>query len=233
MATVYKNIKMCLNSARDSKGVAIDFSPYDANWWVNDNEVTTSIGLIMINKTINAIHGVVGLVIIAPIVFEGTITIRVRSGGPVGEIIDNFVINLTVSAECITEELTCCKGVNIRWLSVAGGIKEWPFPGVREFDIRNGDALSFKNDLLETAYSERKDVYQGKSASSGDITKAQYDFITELRSAIQAWEYDQDTEIATPIKIDNDSFIMYPSNAKFYEMSFRYIMSAEARIQTQ
>lgn len=107
------------------------------------------------------------------------------------------------------------------------------FPGVREFEVRAGDAPTFKNSALQIQYSERKDIYLGKSVNTTRISREQYEYVVGLKTAIQAWEWDADTETATPILIDNESFLTFKTNSKFFELSAKYIVAAESIIQTQ
>lgn len=151
----------------------------------------------------------------------------------------SFMLQFLVAEDCATEIESCCdeNTTQIRWLGREGGIKQWNFPGIREFDIQVGDANTFKNADFQKSYSQRKDIYSGKRITTGDITKSQVDFLDELKYCIQAWEWtDEDTPgtfYAIPILIDNGSFRKYDSKQKFFDVSVQYVLSSEIITQTQ
>lgn len=145
----------------------------------------------------------------------------------------NFILEFDLTDICTTEiDTTCCAdSVTIRWIGREGGIKSWSFPGVREFDVKVGDANTYIDGNRRMNYSERKGIYYGRSVSTGNISRANVDFLDELRYSIQAWE-EEDGEV-TPILLDNDSFFKYKTRDKLFDLTFRYIVSEEVQIQTQ
>lgn len=228
--TVYKNAQVCLGTYLN---VPLDFNYLSVNWWV---EVLTDPFPPQMNATLDIIHNYSAVsinTIPAGGIGARTLTIEVRDGDG-GTVLATYDIVIDVVAVCIEEIEACCdEAVYLRWLSPTGGIREWPFPGIREFEIRVGDALTFKNSNLQIQYSERKNIYSGKRVTSGNITRNVYDYLTSLKVAIQAWEYNPSTEVLTPILVDNESFPTYTSKQKFYEFAVNYIIAAESIIQTQ
>lgn len=224
----YKEITIC----EGERVINMDFSPYTNSWYVL--EVETPDFVTAFSDPFSG--GVYGYVINADEASAGDYLIRfsVFETSNRGPAIGKFQIKIHVG-ECVTPQVTCCKPgtVYIRWLSRTGGINEWPFPGVREYELRMDDGKMFKNYDLILQDSEIPNVYYGKNITSGDITKEQYDFVSELRYAIQAWEWNSETQTATPIRLDRGSFSAYKSNSKFYEIAARYVLAREIIVQTQ
>jgi len=135
--------------------------------------------------------------------------------------------------ECVTEvNTTCCdEAITLRWLGREGGIKQWNFPGVREYNIEVGDANTFKNGSRQMQYSERKNIYTGKRITTKNIDRDYVDFLDELRYSIQVWEVDGTNVI--PVVLVNDSFNKYKSTDKFFDISISYTIATEIIMQTQ
>ena len=229
MATQIKNYLIC-------EGIDelhyFDLSPFYANWWA---EVVGSLptGIDSLQDADTA--SVVGFSVDYSTLATGinTVTIEGFEQTSAGDSIGQFTLVFEKAATCSSEQtVTCCGGaINLRWLGREGAIKEWVFPGVREYDVRIGDANTFKNSDYQLQYSERKDIYTGKSISTGNISKAQADFLDELRYSIQVWEWDGTT--ATPIVVNNDSFFKYRSKDKLYDITIRYVVAEQIQVQTQ
>jgi len=168
-------------------------------------------------------------------IYEIVIAATELGGGDVTE----FMLKFQLATDCAAEIATCCdeSAVGIRWLGREGGIKQWNFSGVKTFDVEVGDANTFKNSDMQLQYSQRKDIYNGKLVTTGNITKAQADFLDEVKYAIQVWEWtDSDTPgtfYAIPITVNNDSFTKYKSRDKLFDVSLKYVISQEVIIQTQ
>jgi len=203
-----------------------DFSPYYSPGWVCESvtaaptgftEVTDFSGNLIGYTVIGAAAGVHEIIIQA---------------GNFGGSYTEYLLEFTFQSSCGTEQdIECCSdSVTLKWLGVEGAIKQWVFPGVREFEIKTGDANTFKNSSKQIQYSERKDIYTGKRISIGNVTQDQLDFISECKYAIQVWEFDG-TDY-TPILVNNDSFFKYKTTDKFFDVSIQYILSDEIQVQT-
>jgi hypothetical protein len=162
----------------------------------------------------------------------GNYEIIVRAGN-FGGTYTEYLLEFEFTGDCAAEQqIDCCDdNVTIKWLGVEGAIKQWSFPGVRNFKYNLGDANTFKNANRQLQYSERKNIYAGKRVSTAFIELEQREFLEELSYCIQAWEYDGTTH--TPIAIANDSFPEYSSKDKFFELSVQYVFAAEKIVQTQ
>lgn len=229
MATLYKSIYLC--SGTSPFQVNLDLSPFFLDWWVD----TTSKPVWVSEYQDSVSASTVAYAMPSSGVAAGTYRIEFdafeddASGTKIGD----FYIEIIIPATCDALQDVCCSNdaVTLRWLNREGGISQWTFAGVRTFEMTLGDGNTFKNRDLEIFYSERKDVFNGKTVNTRQITKAQSDFLDELKYAVQAWEWDGET--ATPILLSNDSFIKYKSNTKIYEVSIKYLLAQQVIIQTQ
>lgn len=228
MATLIKDIILC-QSSPNIQYFFFDLSPYYANWYATAGTLPTGV-----NKAQDSLTGSVVALIVNYSTFSGTktVTITGKKDSSSGDTFGTFTIKITKTS-CATEQGICCNddAQVIRWLCREGGIKSFTFNGVREFDVKVGDALQFINSNSQAQYSQRKRIYNGKRLTTGDITKEQSDYLDELKYSIQAWEWDGTT--ATPILLNNDSFTKYKSTDKFFDVSIQYIVSKEINVQTQ
>lgn len=228
MATQIKNILLC---PAGNATYYFDLSPWFADWWAEvEGSLPTGIAVSQ-----DAVSGsAVGFIVTYGSLDTGTHTVTIKGyeDNAGGAELGLFTLTFTKGV-CATEQEVCCgdDGMVIRWLGREGGIKQWPFPGVRDFDMRVGDAITFKNQNNQAQYAERKNIYTGKRLTTGDITQEQSDFLDELKYAIQVWEWDGET--ATPILLNNESFNKYGSRQKFFDVSISYIVSEAIQIQTQ
>lgn len=227
MATQLKNIQICdiPHHAGYTESYYFDLSPYWVNWFA------TVVGSLPVGITAitNYIGSVIGFTVDENLV-DGITTVTITATKDTGGTLGNFDINF-IKGVCVTEQEVCCeKGTFIRWLSIEGGIMQWVFSGVREFEFRVGDANTFKNTNNQIQYSQRKNIYLGSRVTSGDITQDQYLYISFAKLSIQAWSYDGGI---SPILIDNDSFKFFKTTDKFFDCSIQYIDATEQITQTQ
>lgn len=204
-----------------------DLSPYFAPGWTCEAVDAAPANFF---ELLDAQGNLYGYTVLGAVAGVYEITIQAAN---LGGTYTQFLLEFTLQSSCAEEqEIECCDdNVELRWLGREGGIKQWSFPGVREFDIKIGDANTFKNNNRQIQYSERKDVYSGKRISTGSITKEQADFLDEVKYSIQVWENVDDEWI--PILVNNDSFFKYKSTEKFYDISIQYIKAEEIIVQSQ
>lgn len=208
-----------------------DLSPYYANWYaVVSDSLPTGIDALQDSYTGSVVGFSVDYSALAN--GENEVLIEGFKDTEDGESIGEFSLIFDKS-ECATEIQTCCSEdtINIVWLGREGAIKLWYFSGVREYDVKVGDAGTFKNNDYQLQYSSRNNIYKGRSASTGNISKTEADYLDELRYAIQAWSV-IDGEVK-PILVDNDSFFKYKSKDKLFDIKVRYIIAEQVLIQTQ
>jgi len=229
MATEIKNVLVC----DSDQSIYFDLSPFYFSWWA---EVSGSLpaGVTELQDAITL--STVGFFIDYSALASGinTVTIEGFEQDASGDSLGLFTLVFEKSS-CTTEVEVCCATdyVSLAWLSLEGGIKQWVFPGVREFNVKVGDANTFKNSSYQVQYSERKNVFNAKRVSSDFITQEQVDYLDDLRYTIQAWELNEDASVVTPILLDNESFRKYGSREKFFDVSIQYSIAQQVMVQTQ
>jgi len=229
MATVAKNIIVCYDVISHPLNYYFNFDPYVVGWTATYINGPLPTGITAID---NEITGYTLGLSIDDNLTTGTFTVNLVVFNP-DETIYGYFDYVITRGECITEMDVCCgdgSGAVIRWLGVNGSVRQWTFPGVREFEVRVGDANTFKNTSRDLFYSERKNIYIGKRVSTGSITQAQMEYMAELRYSIQAWEWNNAWE---PIVVNNDSFPLSKSKQKFFDEFVSYVVAREVRVQTQ
>ena len=228
MATTLKNILICdvPHHAGFTESYYFTLDPYWHNWFALVSG-SVPIGLTAITNPLNGC--VIGFTV-DELLVSGFTSVSIIGYKDTGESLGTFAFNF-IKGVCVSEIDTCCEnGQTLRWLADNGGIMQWVFSGVREFEIRVGDALTFKNTSNQIQYSQRKDIYLAKRITSGDITLEQNIFIAQSKISIQAWEYDEGN---SPILIDNDSFKVYKTTDKFFDVSVQYIQADANGLQPQ
>lgn len=227
MATTIKNIMVC--DVPHHAGFTESYYFTLENYWVNWLAFVVGGLPVGITAITNSLGGVIGFTVDENLV-SGNTTVTIEGQTDVGGSLGNFDINFSKGI-CVSEIEVCCEdGETIKWLGREGGIMQWVFSGVREFEIRVGDALTFKNGNNQIQYSQRKGIHSGTRSTSGDVTQIQSIFIKGATLSIQAWQYSGENY---PILIDNDSFKLFKSTDKFFDVSVQYIGADEVQIQTQ
>lgn len=225
-----KDIIIC---AHKNETHYFDLSPYYANWYgVLVGSLPAGIEAAQDSIT----NSVIGFIVTYNSLATGSHTVTIEGFKDLedGESLGQFTLVFTKGA-CAHEEDACCgdsETATLLWLGREGGIKQWPFPGFREFRAEVGDALTFKNSNGQMQYSERKNIHAGYRLTTKSITQEQLLFISEIKVSIQAWAVGIAGEI-TPILLVNESFPLYNSKQKFYDVSASFIDATETIYQTQ
>jgi hypothetical protein len=221
-----KEILVCKGNGNNYEYVNIDFSPYWVNWFASVGALPS--GVIKLQDALTGSVVAFGYKYSALANGVTSITITVKKGTSSGDVVGQWVIKFNKTA-CADIQDICCDSdaLEIRWLSREGGIKSFKFNGVREFSYDVGDALRFKSFNSVAQYSQRKDIYKAKRLTTGDVSKTQLEYLSELKYSIQAWEG------TTPILLNNESFKEYGTKDKFFDVSISYILANEIKIQTQ
>lgn len=128
----------------------------------------------------------------------------------------------------------CCDNqTNIVWLNREGGYQNYIFSGLKTFEVKGGNAKTFKRDGI-VKYYEREDVYDGRVVTTSAITKAHVDYLDSLRYSIQAWEWDESDDSFREILVDVENFVKYTSRDNgIYDVAIRFIYADSIKIQTQ
>jgi hypothetical protein len=147
-----------------------------------------------------------------------------------------FTLNICVTP--VSELVDVCKAdvLNFAWLNEIGGFSSFAIESKylqgREFGADQTIVTSTR--VLKRI--EYKDVYDTFQLSGGVLSKNQLDLLQSLRSSIQAYLYNEDTQAwDIPIVIDRGSFNTYGNrfNQAETRFAFRFRLSQQVRIQTQ
>ena len=228
MATLAKSILICYDYIPSTQDYYFNFDPYVNGWTATYINGPLPSGITAITNPNNG--STIGLSVDDNL-GNGTVTINLVVFNTDDTVYDYFDYQIT-RGECIAELPICCgeDAAIIRWLGVNGAINQWTFPGVREFEIKLGDANTFKSIEKVQFYSDRKNIFHVKRVSSGLISRDDVGYLSELRYSIQCWEWLDGWQ---PIVVANDSFPLFKSRQKFFDVSITYNVAKELSIQTQ
>lgn len=127
----------------------------------------------------------------------------------------------------------CCDNqTNIVWLNQQGGYQNYIFTGIKTYQVRGGDAKTFKSNGI-TKYYQRENVYEGKIVTTSNIQASHVDYLDSLRYCIQAWEWNTDDDTFREILIDVEDFDKYKTRQKLHDVAIRFIYTDSIVIQTQ
>jgi len=154
---------------------------------------------------------------------------------------DSFVVVgsgkliITVNIPCsITNNICCEKSSTIAWMTREGGWRTFGFEGVKSFRVELGSGEQYTNKSLERRWSERNSYYDGLIVSTKAIDKAQSDLIESLKTSVQAYLFNEDTQaFDIAIKVQQGSYEKYRSNSKIIDERLTFIIAKEKVIQRQ
>lgn len=131
--------------------------------------------------------------------------------------------------------VNCCNNsINVGWFNRLGGWQNYPFSGVKTFEVEIDDTTTFKNFDRVKKYSEIKGVYTGEIVSTGNVPQSHADYLDSLRKSIQAFVYNEETYAwDLPILVDVGSYVKYTSRDKMFDIRVRFLYATEQIIQTQ
>lgn len=229
MAYTIKKILICYDVITHHNDYYLNFDPYVLGWTATYLNGPLPTGITAITNENNG--SLIGFSIYDTL-GNGTFNIDLVVFDTNDEVYGYFTYQIT-RGECIAEKAACCgtDSTIIRWLGLNGAVRQWTFSGVRELDIKVGEANTFKTLDRELQYSERKNIYIGKRATTGHISYDDVDYLAELRLAVQAWEWNYDKWDS--IVVANDSFSLKKARQKYFDESVSYVVSREIIVQTQ
>lgn len=162
----------------------------------------------------------------------GTYTYYFDSGGSpfnqdaclIIEVVDDLFTSLPTCSDSST--------VTLIWITREGGRASYIFDQRKDYSTTIGESKIFDNG------SEIKYIYRGKNFDTKNVYKTglsnnEVDLIESLRYSIQAWEYNNDTDVSTSIVLKSDSFAKYNTKNKLNEISLSYRIAAYKEIQNQ
>ena len=147
-----------------------------------------------------------------------------------------FTLNICVTP--VSELINVCKDdvLNIAWLNQLGGYSSFAIEGkyIAGRVFGNDQTIITSNNILKRV--EFLDVYETFEIRGGVLSKIQLDLLQSLRSSIQAYLFNQNTQAwDIPIVIDRSSFSTYGNkfNQAETRFAFSFKLSRLVKIQTQ
>lgn len=147
-----------------------------------------------------------------------------------------FTLNICIDP--ISELITVCPSdvLNFAWINQRGGFSSFAV----ECKYDNGREFGSDNTVVDATGTlkrvEFRDVYDTTEVRGGVLSKNQLDLLTSLRSSIQAFLFNLETQaFDIPVVIDRSSFRTYGNrfNQAETRFSFRFRRSKQVAIQTQ
>lgn len=120
----------------------------------------------------------------------------------------------------------------IVWITREGGRASYNFNQRKDYGGVLGQSQTFDNGGI-IKYLTRGKNFQTVTIYKTGISDDEVDLIESLRYSIQAWEYDPDTDISTPIVLDGDSYDKYSTKKKLSEVKLRYRIGQYKEVQSQ
>lgn len=162
----------------------------------------------------------------------GTYTYYFDSGGSpynqdaclIMEVVDSFVTSLTT---CNSDD-----AINIHWVTREGGRASYIFNQRKDYGINIGESKTFDNNG-SIKYISRGKYFDNRVVYKSGLTNTEVDLIESLRCCIQAWEWNPDTDVSTPVLFNSESFPKYNTKNKFNEVSLRYRIATYKEVQNQ
>lgn len=206
-----------------------DFSPYDVNWYaVLNSELPANMEVLEDAETGN----VVGVLVDTSTASLDGFNLSIYIGADSGEYVSDIVIRVNVLDSCETASDVCCTNAEqIVWINRDGGLQNFYFDGVREFNIDQRDDEEYIDSGNTSRYSTSGKVKDGRIFSTKNITKTELNALDSLNYSIQAWHLTGYKYL--PISIAKGGYTKYNSRDKRFNASIRFTYSTPINIQTQ
>jgi hypothetical protein len=207
-----------------------DFSPYDVNWYaVLDSELPTNMEVVEDAATGNAVGILIDTATASSL---NDVNFQINLGAFDVEYITDIVIRVNVLASCETASDVCCTNAEqIVWINRDGGLQNFYFDGVREFNIDQRDDEEYVDSGNTSRYSTSGKVKDGRIFSTKNITKTELNALDSLNYSIQAWHLSGYEYL--PISIAKGGYTKYNSRDRRFNASIRFTYSTPINIQTQ
>lgn len=162
----------------------------------------------------------------------GTFTYYFTEGGSPSIADYEFIIEVVDS---LTDSIETCSNSNTKcivWITREGGRASCNFNQRKDFGGIVGQSQTFDNGGA-IKYLTRGKVFSSVTVYKTGVTNTEIDLIESLRNSIQAWEYNSDTDVSTPILLDSDSYDKYSTKNKLSEIKLKYRIATYKQVQRQ
>lgn len=206
-----------------------DYSPYAVNAWAQIDGNAGWIDVLQDGDTNSAL----GIIIDAQgSAKTDTFTITILQDTSTGAEVAELTIKVNVLSACETASEVCCTNAEqIVWINRDGGLQNFYFDGVREFNIDQRDDEEYIDSGNTSRYSTSGKVKDGRIFSTKNITKTELNALDSLNYSIQAWHLSD--SVYLPISISKGGYTKYNSRDKRFNASIRFTYSTPINIQTQ
>lgn len=142
----------------------------------------------------------------------------------------NYVgaLTLSTSVNVFNTNTSIC----LVWLNREGGRSSMIFDQRKDYGLTAGEVKSFDNNT-SIKYINRGKNFDNTTVYKSGISQDEILLIESLRTSIQVWEYDINTNSNKPIFVDSSSFNKFNTKNKFNEVSFKYRLATYKIIQSQ
>lgn len=164
---------------------------------------------------------------------SGTSTFGIDKYNLSGTIVASGVVTIEVQELSQTPWIVNgCYTANLVWYDPSGGWESYLFVGNQEAFQDKGNSATYVNSDSETRLHRKEDVYQGVILTTGNITPAHSQFISDAFKSIQVYLWSTANSFE-PIIINPETFKRVSSKDSYtrYEFEFRYAKADV--IQTQ
>jgi hypothetical protein len=151
---------------------------------------------------------------------------------PANIIIDTPYIGAVSVADAYVYTYNATKAKTIIWINREGGRSSYTFDERKNYDGLIGANKQFDNGT-ELKYINRGKNFDYTTVYKSGISDDEVDLIESLRYSIQAWEFDINTNTATPIILDSDNYSKYNTKSNYNDVILKYRKSKYKIIQSQ
>lgn len=137
--------------------------------------------------------------------------------------------------DSLTESLSTCNNSNTKciiWITREGGRESYLFDQRKNYGGTIGEGQTFDNNG-SIKYLSRGKHFQTVTVFKTGLSNTEVDLLESLRQSIQAWEYDPDTDISTPIILSQEGYEKYSTKSTLKEDQIKYRIATYKEVQSQ
>lgn len=143
-------------------------------------------------------------------------------------LIIEVVDSLEDSVETCNNSNTKC----IVWITREGGRASYLFDQRKNYGGTIGDGQTFDNNG-SIKYLSRGKHFQTVTVFKTGLSNTEVDLLESLRQSIQAWEYNMDTDVSTPIILSPEGYEKYSTKSTLKEDQIKYRIATYKEVQSQ
>jgi hypothetical protein len=170
-------------------------------------------------------------------VYNFSWTIEDKGGNPT-----EYIVQLNMIDYC-SIDLGCNPGTRSKpasmllFLTREGGWTYFPFNGKKTFEVRIPDASTYKSSNFVLRATNREDVYDAATLTTGSLPELALDLLQSLRESIQVYEVENfatnGEQIYHPVMLNSGDFVKNRTDDRRFESSVTFIYATERVMQSQ